>query len=989
MPIEIAEWGLIKDRPLVGRLGRLADRIHTEVGPLEVTIRTSREPVAFADRLRLRERPIRAGGFWGRAFTCAWFHISGTAPAGHQHLALLLDTDGEALVRDASGRVVGQVTSRVTFIEELGAHRGKTRIDITEQTAPGGVIDLWLDAGFNGKLMQPYGFAQVKHLALVAVDDGLEALYYDLLAVEAAARSAPDGLRQRYADAAAAAWGCLSDHSPVEVAAARAVLAPLLDGQPDDDFTLTAIGHGHLDLAWLWPIRETRRKSERTLVGQLDALARYPEAHYGVSQPQQLAWLAEQHPELHEAVRQAMLDGRIEAQGGLWVEPDTNLPGGESLVRQMLYGQRYWEQLIGRRVDFCWLPDTFGYSGNLPQLLRGAGMDSFMTIKLSWNEVTEFPYRSFRWRGIDGSEVLVHMPPEGTYNSSATPQALRLARQHATELPVADRAMLVYGSGDGGGGPGPAHYELLRRIGSLTGFPKVEHGLGGDVLAALGRVREQLPAWDGELYLQKHQGTYTTQGAVKRGNRRLEHALHDAEYLAAAAWLRGAEYPHGTLDQIWREVLLHQFHDMLPGSSINRVHKESRAVYARLEPKLIGSQRDAITAVAGDIPEQWPAQQPPFVVNTLSTPRQGHSQVEGRWYSYEVGPHESAQLRPAAPATGQVDETTMTTDELSVRWRADGSAIESLTHGGVEFSGGHLNKLWLHHDPYSYFDAWDIRQIAFSLPRRLLRPDDVETFTDGPRLVRRSHYRHGRTRITQDAIAQAGVPYLLFDTTVEWRESWRMLRSESRPAHWADQINCEIQFGHLARSTRNQTPEERAQLEVCAHQWVDISTAEAGLALLNDSKYGHRAKDGRLSLDLLRSPVYPDPFADRGWHRFSYALYPHLGGLAGSRTIEWARDLNAPLVLSPAPITAPVRLVGEPGQVAIVAVKKAEDAAALIVRAHDLTGRGAEVGIEAGFEVAEVCETNLLEDPLPGEVDLARLRFGPFQVRTFRLTPAH
>lgn len=987
MALEFAEFGLISDRPLVARLGRLANQIHTEVAPIEVTIRTSAEPTPFENRLRLRERPIKAGDGWGRAFTCAWFHVTGRVPAGHRHLALLLDTDGEALVRDASGSIVGQVTSRVTFIEELGSVRGKTRIDLNQQTAPGGVIDLWLDASFNGKVLQPYGWSKVKRLALVAVNDALEALYFDLLTVEAAARSAPKAIRQRYADAAKTAWDCLNDYSQMEINTAREVLRPLLNGTPDTDFRLTAIGHGHLDLAWLWPIRETRRKAERTLVGQLDALVRYPEARYGVSQPQQLAWLAEQNPELHERVRQAILSGQIEAQGGLWVEPDTNLPSGESLVRQMLYGQRYWQQLIGRRLDFCWLPDTFGYSGNLPQLLRGAGMEYFMTIKLSWNEVTRFPYRSFRWRGIDGSEVLVHMPPEGTYNSSATPQALQLARKNATELPVADRAMLVYGSGDGGGGPGPAHHELLRRIGSLTGFPSVEHGLAHDVLVALGRVREQLPAWDGELYLQKHQGTYTTQGAVKRGNRRLEEALHDAEYLASAAWLRGVDYPHQVLDETWREVLLHQFHDMLPGSSIRRVHAETRAAYARLDQVVASTRQAAVTAVAGETPEEW-GEQRPWLVNTLSTPRRGSVQVEQRWFDYQVGPHESAQVTPAAAASGQIDELSIRTDDLEVVWRADGTAIESLRHGGREFSGGFLNKLWLHHDPHSYFDAWDIRQVAFRLPRRLLRPESVETFTDGPRLVRRSVYRHGRTRITQDAIAQAGVPYLLFDTAVEWRETWRMLRTESRPAFWADQVNCEIQFGHLARSTGSATAEERAQLEICAHQWVDISTPEAGLALLNDSKYGHRAKDGRLSLNLLRSPVYPDLTADRGWHRFSYALYPHLGDLAASRTIELARDLNAPLVLSPAPIPAPVRLVGEPGQVAIVAVKKAEDVDALIVRAHDLTGRGAEVGLEAGFEVAEICETNLLEDPLPGEIDLARLVFKPFQVRTFRLTPA-
>lgn len=987
MALEFAEWGLVNDRALRAQMLRLARQIHTEVAPIKVTVRTSPEPVAFEHRLGLRERRIRPGGSWGGAFTTAWFHVTGRAPRDDGRLALWLDIDGEALVRDASGAVVDALTSRITFIEQLSPTRGKTRIDLTSAIAPGGRIDLWLDAGFNGKVAPPYGRSRVKKLQLVRIDERAEQLYYDLLTTEAAAAAAPEEHRQRYRDAADAAWACLNDCSPVEIAAAREVLRPVFDGRPDDDLTLTAIGHGHLDLAWLWPIRETRRKAERTLVMQLELLRRYPEASYGVSQPQQLVWLGEQNPELLEQVRGQMLAGRIEPQGGMWVEPDTNLPGGESLVRQMLVGQRFWQQFLGRRVQLCWLPDAFGYSAALPQLLHGGGMTSFVTIKLAWNEVTEFPHRSFVWQGIDGSQVLVHMPPEGTYNSSATPQALRLARHHSTELPVAEQAMLVYGNGDGGGGPSRTHLELLRRSATLSGFPRVVRGTAQQVLDALHAVREQLPVWDGELYLQKHQGTYTTQAAVKKGNRLLEHRLHDVEYLASAAWLLGrGEWPAEVLERSWRDLLLHQFHDMLPGSSIHRVHFETRRRYAAMDAELQLAQAELLGTITGR--QSTPARtRPRWLVNTLSTPRSGSTKVDGRWYDYQADPHSSARLTPSRPARGQVDETSMRNDALMVRWRADGSAISSLVdrRTGREYSAGYLNRLVLHHDPPTIFNAWDIREVAFKLPRTVLRPDDVEVLTDGPRLVRRSHYSFGHSTIVQDAILTDSSPYLLFDTRVDWHERLRMLRAESRPATWADHIACEIQFGHLMRSTRSDTADQRAQYEVCAHQWVDLSTPDAGLALLNDGKYGHHAKRGRVSLNLLRSPLYPDRTADRGEHEFRYGLYPHSGGLLDSRTIELARDLNAPLVLADAPVTAPVSLVGE--GVHVVAVKKADDGDDLIVRLNEVTGQARTVELVPGFEVSAVVETNLLEDTI-GAIDLAQIQLRGFEVRTLRLTPA-
>ncbi len=978
MPLVFAELELYRHPGLVAHLRRLRGKVHRRVGEITVDVATTPEPVPFDTRLGLSYRRVRRGSTWGRAFTCAWFHVTSTVPPDAVgRLALILDIDGEALVRDPAGRVVAALSGRTTPVEQVGSPRGKTRVALADlgDGFRDGRIDIWLDAGFNGKLVPPYGRSRIKRLELVEVRDDIEAFYHDTLTCSYAAVAASGALRHRYRTGLAEAKRAFGAGSPSEVVAARAALEPLLHGTPDPQLAVTAVGHGHLDLAWLWPIRETRRKAERTLTYQLAQLDRHHELRYGVSQPQQLAWLEDQAPELFDRVVTAVADGRIELQGGMWVEPDTNLPSGESLVRQVLYGQRYWREKFGRTLDICWLPDVFGYSGNLPQILVKGGMTRFMTIKLSWNEHNDFPHRSFIWRGIDGSEVLVHMPPEGSYNSSATPLALAMLMDSYPEGEATGAALLVYGSGDGGGGPGPAHVEQVARLASLEGFPSVRHGTATELFDRLETVRDALPSHEGELYLEKHQGTYTTQAANKRLNQLLEHRLHDVEYLATLAWANGGDYPRDLLDDTWREVLLYQFHDILPGSSITRVHAESRSRYRELDADLLGQQRQLLaSSPAGG----------PGLVNTLGTRRFGHLRHDRSWWSYDAQPFETVALTPATTGGVVVDGDTFTNEHLRVTFAADGwitSLVDRAT--GRDHAGEGLNRLVIHRDPWSYFDAWDINASYLKHAPAKLTPRRTETFTDGPRAVRRLHYQHGRSRIEQDVIVEAGSPYVLVETRVDWHETWRMLRAEHRPQPWDDQVSCQIQYGHLTRSTRDVTPEEKAQLEICAHQWVDVSDATGGLSLLNDSKYGHRVKDGLISHTLLRSPVYPDRKADRGHHEFRYALYPHAGPLTSADTLALAADLNAPLVVADIAAVAPVFTVDGAG-VVIAAVKVAEAGDAVVLRAYETRGQQARVAIQTTLPVHAAAEVNLLEDT-GDPVDLNDLSFGPFELRTFRL----
>lgn len=975
MPWEVSEAALERRPQLLRGLAALRRRVHRRVAPLSLFVATSDEPVPFAERGRLRPRAAGPGSLWGTAFTCAWFHVAGTIPRelARQRVAALLDVDGEALVLDGAGHVVAALSSRRSPVEHRGSYRAKTRLELTEGLAPGGIVDLWLDASYNGGRLPPFGLAAVKRAELVVVDTEAEATYLDALAVAFGALDESErGARYAAAFAEAVRAGRAGRD-----AEARAVLAPLLGGEAETAVTFSAIGHGHLDLAWLWPIRETRRKARRTLTHQLGLAERYPEHVFGLSQPQQLAWLEADDPALFARVRDAVAEGRIEPQGGMWVEADANLPSGESLVRQSLYGQRYWAEKFGRTLDVCWLPDVFGYNANLPQLLAKAGMTRFATIKLSWNERNDFPHRSFVWRGIDGSEVLVHMPPEGTYTSSGTAVALAAALAKYPERELAPEALLVYGDGDGGGGPGPTHLEMLRRSASMDGYPAVARiEPAASFFDRLEAYREVLPRHTGELYLEKHQGTYTTQGRTKRANRLIEHRLHDLEYLAALGWLQGREYPHALLDEAWRDALLFQFHDIIPGSSIKRVYDESSARYAELDAALV-AETDARLPV-GPAPRTF--------VNTTTVPRRGHVQTAAGWTSYDAAPFATVTLRPWSGQAPSATESTLVNEHLCAVFDASG-ALTSLTElaTGCEALAGASNRLVVFRDPWSYFDAWDIAENYRELPSRTLVASEIETFVDGPRAVRRATYRHGRSTIVQDAVLEAGVPYLLFETRVSWHERWRMLRAEFAPAPWSDEVTCDIQYGHCVRSTRNETSAERAQFEICAHQWVDVSDGERGLALLNDGKYGHRVKDRTISLALLRSPMYPDRTADRGDHVFSYALFPHAGAVTASPAAELAAHLNAPVLVADAePAAPPFTVVGE--GVRLDVVKVAEDGDGLVLRLHEWRGKQATVSVWTPLTGADVVETDLLERALDGgSSSLDALRFGPFEIRTFRL----
>lgn len=984
---EFAIWaaGQLVERPRrEPRLRRIARRVYRTVAELDAEVVRSAEPIPFAELDRAAFRPIRRGQAFGRTLECAWLRVTGDAPDGTPDDAvLLLGVRGEGLVHDAGGGILDAVT---TVYQQGDLPHSGGRFRPVRNAEATGRVEIYADVAYNGWLIYPYGRG-VYHGARIAVrDDAAHGLYHDYLTLLVLARSTGDAaLARELRGALDAAW---TRFRSGDVAAAREALADPLEAASDIDFAYAAVGHGHLDQAWLWPVRETKRKAARTYARQLLNVEERPGYVYGTSQPQQLAWMKAEQPAIFARLQQAVAARRIELQGSFWVECDTNLPGGESLVRQAVVGRRFLQEEFGladEDLRLCWLPDTFGYSGALPQILRGAGMDWFQTIKLAWNDENVFPHRTFRWQGIDGSEVLVHMPPEGDYNSRGAADGLLTGLAQYPERALGT-ALLVFGSGDGGGGPGELHLELTRREHDLRGLPRVAYSTASDFFREL-ETRQVEPSHRGELYLEKHQGTYTTQARNKRHNRLVERALHEVEALAAivpdraaAATMRAELEPH------WRDVLLLQFHDILPGSAIERVNREARETYARVEGALGAHAEGLVARLPRDAA---PGSGGPAAINLTSFPRAEHVRHDGAWFRAEVGPYAAAALVPAAVRFPELTHTpdTIGNSRMTLTFGRTGEIV-SLIDADGEHAGAGLNRLVLHRDPYQFpWDAWDIGRDYLRRTPDVLVPRTVQSGVDGPTVWRRQVFRWSRGEIEQRIVLAAGDELVRVETRVDWREDHRMLRAEFRPAHYGDAARCEIQFGHLLRPTTERDALERAQFEICAHKWIAVEDETAGFALFNDSRYGHRAKAGLLSLNLLRAPTFPDRTADRGEHRFGYAFRPFTPGDTGlAGVVADGYRVNNPLRLADGVAFGSAVATDDPG-VVIETVKPAESGDGVVVRLYESLGRATSTGLHVGIPHDRAVRTDLLEREL-GPADLERLELGPFEIVTILLARA-
>lgn len=978
-------------------MSQLEQSIYQPISVLSVTAWVTPEPVPYTERTSGQQIHLKPDDKWGELWDCAWFHFEGKVPdsqAGSK-IVLLIDVNGELCLVDREGTPCQGLTNINSQFDYFLGLPGKRVVDISHSAEGGEVIDLWADGGCND-LFGNYRSGRMKEAVIAVCHEEIRKLYYDFEVLIDLAEQLPD-TSARKIQIYQSLWDASNQLSEINIdnvrRASERIAGELIKRGGDPSVTVSAIGHAHMDLAWLWPIRETIRKGARTFSTALYNMEKYPDYMFGASQPQLYQWMKDSYPKLYAKVKKRVQEGRWEPQGAMWVEPDTNIAGGEALVRQILYGKRFFEQEFGQEMKVLWLPDVFGYTGSLPQLLKKAGVDYMMTQKLSWSVYNTHPHHSFIWEGIDGTKVLTHLPPEDTYNSPAAPRSLVKIEKCYLDRNVSENALMLFGIGDGGGGPGEEHLERLAREKNLSGIPPVIQEPSIDFFHRLDKEASRFQTFKGELYLEKHQGTLTTQGRNKWYNRKMEKALRELEFAASLLWAaHGDSYPAARLEEIWKEVLLYQFHDILPGSSITRVYDESLERYALLLEEVRTMVKDSykrIASLAG-----WNNQ--PVLFNSLPWDRQEWVEWNGNWHSVTVPAMGYRTLQEAehkAPVEGlMASEWKLENDKLKVIFGGDGSIVSMYDkHLGREAVRSKANVFTIYHDNG---DAWDFPHGYRDTVAGVMKLERSTARIEGPKAIVEQEYHYGNSKLVQKIILTMDSSIVEFETEVDWQESSKMLRVSFPTNVSTDQVNCEIQFGYLKRPTTRNTMIEFAKDEICAHQYIDLSQPDYGVALLNDCKYGFSALHNVLDLNLLRSPAYPDPTADRAKHKFTYALYPHAGDFIQASVYRKGYELNTPMIMVEAHEAdtaqhVPIQLIQiDHPYVMVESVKKAEDSDHLIVRLYETAGTMAKGMISFGLDCLLIEEADLMERPihaLQNNASQAELRFTPFEIKTLRV----
>lgn len=922
------------------------------------------------------EKQIHIGDVWGNPGETAFLRTTLDLP-DEEDLALDIVLGGESLLK-LNGKPY-QALDRNRSIVPLPKEK-RVEIEIEAYNPP------------------PHSFhtahpLRLERALLVKIDRSAYQYYFDLLTVLEAAENETDPLKRD--NLMRAMEKSLRETSYEK---ASQVLWENID-LPKPGGEISLVGQSHIDIAWLWPLKETVRKCGRTFSTILRLMEEFPDFKYTQSEPQAYEYTKEFYPEVYEGIKKMVKEGRWEVVGGMWLEPDCNIPSGESFVRQLLYGKRFFLEEFGIETKIEWLPDVFGFSPALPQILKKAGMDYFMTIKIGWNDTNRFPYTHFRWRGIDGTEIECFFPR--ALNQDINIRELKEAWNFLQGTQPTRKIAYLYGYGDGGGGPTREQIEKGRRFAKLPVLPSCKFSSAREFFSSL--PHEDLPVWDGELYLERHRGTLTTQARNKRRNRKAEFLLRDAEFLSFLS----NTYPKEDLRKAWKILLLNQFHDILPGSSIGEVYVDSERDYKELFKIGEETVKGALKALGSQIATE--GEKAVIVFNTLSWDRKSLVEVEVpegykvnadsqrtkdgkllflaevpsmgyRAYSLEKGEAPSGGLR--------VSEDGMENDLFLLEVDDEGRITRLYDKVNKrEVLAGAGNEIQLFED---FGDAWEVEK-DFELTQWSVGKARKEVLEEGPlRGILRLTWEFGNSKMVQDLTIYRDIPRIDFVSWVDWHERHTLMKVAFPVNIRSRYATFNIAYGNFQRPTHRNTSWEQAAFEVSAHKFVDMSDAEYGVSLMNDCKYGYDVKHNLLRLSLLRSPTAPDPQADQGEHFFTYSLHPHTGGLQS--TVEWSYDLNVPLIPhieEPHPGILPSSFSFIRAKGAIVeAVKLAEDDDSLIIRCYEPLGRWTRAEVQLWKEIKSAYECDLLEREI-GQVktkdNTLHFSLHPYEIKTFKV----
>ena len=1035
-----SEW----QRRLDHWLKTLKDDLYLPLGEMETEGFLTMEQLSPDEALKGPFTPMKKGTKWGRTWEYCWLRGKITLPAEAQGKRIVIDlkTGGEATVF-VDGRSFG--TYRAGWVKE--PHHFLVDNFLTGCGEAGRSYDILLEAYAGHFFPQsPLGGCatgpvlpgsyqdpkkegerrEFKGITYGIWNEDAYQLYMDLDTLrQLGDQIVPESLRaDKVAQALEEATIAIDFEQPLEgrIASyreARQILKGALEAKNGSTMPkFYAIGNAHLDLAWLWPMAETYRKTSRTFAAQLRLLDEYPDYRYLQSQPAAYEMCREYYPELFERIREAAKEGRWIPEGAMWVEPDTNMTSGESLVRQVLHGKRYFRDVFGVDSLILWLPDSFGYSAALPQILKKTGVKYLVTQKIFWsyNEGDQFPYHYFTWKGADGSSIDTFLPTSYTYRTD--PQEICETWKGRVQKRGLDAFLLPFGYGDGGGGPTRDHIEYLEREKDLEGMPRM-------VCESPVKFFEDMEAeggpkhtYVGELYFSAHRGVFTSQADIKKGNRKSELALREAEiWGAAASAKKNYQYPLEKMDAAWKKLLLNQFHDILPGSSIARVYEDARADHRWIISQAEEVKEEAFRALTEG--------EGVTVFNSLSFERTGLVDLPAEYAGgaeaadgtvfrtmekdgavkalVTVPACGSISLKPAAgkaeekdcaAARAYVSENGIVIENEKVRALIDGRGeLVSfvLKESGREFAAGPMNHLLMYKDVPRLFDAWDIDSNYILQELKLDEPVSVEiTCAEGLQAVVHTERRISESVFSQDIVLEEGSRRLEFRTHVDWRELHRLLKVEFPAAVEATEGINEIQFGYMKRPTHRSRLYDSDRFEVCAQRYSALCDENHGAAVLNDCKYGISMNGNALQLTLLRAASCPEMRADNGEHDFTYAVTAWEGSFLDSPVVKEAYELNVPLQFASGSCPSIQAFTVDAPNVFIDTVKLAEDGSGdVIVRLYEAKKADTFCRFTSGIGAKKIWSCDMLENK-EEELELkdgtAALHFHTFEVKTLRIS---
>jgi alpha-mannosidase len=1001
-----------------------------------------------ADNGRSQWREFKNEATWGGFDSHSWFKADFIVPKQFENKAMALRVSTGSKGWDATNP---QFMLYINSILVQGLDVNHCVSLLSYEAIPGDLLRIDLHA-YSGMVENKHSL----NLEAVLFDERIKELYYNIQVPLAAAEQLPDNNidRMDILKVLNEAVNIIDLRKPFSESFYNSV-------EKANDFmltnfyeqlcgrgkaTATCVGHTHIDVAWLWTLGQTREKVARSFSTVLKLMEEYPEYIFMSSQPQLYKYLKEDHPEIYARVKEMITSGRWEADGAMWVEADCNLASGEALVRQILFGTRFFKEEFGVENLILWLPDVFGYSASLPQIMKKSGIKYFMTTKINWNQFNQIPNDTFMWRGIDDSEVLTHfittpsrdMKKDSfftTYNGILEPHAVMGGWERYKQKDLDKEILIAYGYGDGGGGATAEMLENARRMSKgIPGCPTVVMGKAIDFFKGIDSRLEEgsvLPKWVGELYLEFHRGTYTSMGRNKRYNRKSEFLYQDAELLSSLANGLGLEYPQKRINNGWETILLNQFHDILPGSSIKEVYDESREQYEAVIAAGKDMMRAAVKRVCGNVELKEASV---VVFNTLGFERSDLAEFEvpdeiespGIYDQdsemavpvqvfHKEGKRKALFFAQRVPAKGyksfmlrdakeeyrnvlEINESKLENKFFRIEMGHDGSIsriYDKRSKREVLKKGKNGNVLKAYEDKPMSGDNWNI-DIYYTEKMWIVSDvKSIDVVECGPvRGCLRICKRFLDSDIVQNVYIYADIPRIDFDTYIDWKEDQVLLKAEFPVDIHAVKAAYDIQYGNIERSAHANTSWDIAAFEVCAHKWADLSEDDYGVSLLNDCKYGHDIKDGNMRLTLIKSGIEPYKKADREEHFFTYSLYPHQGGWRQGKTVQAAYNLNVPFYASVEaehagvlPMSLSIAAV-DSENVIIEVVKKAEDDGDTIVRMYECYNRKSDVKLTYYKELQKVFECDLLENELQPVTFCGNeivFQIKPYEIKTFKL----